>query len=296
LTCTEGYDNHDRIYISRDGGLTWELKVEIPYPTLCGSYFSRAAYDSNHGTWVVTTRIGRGLAISTDNGATWQFLGQRLPGESGSECEARNPGLPYYVGKLRFLNGRLMGGNDWGQIYFSTDGGYTWGLSQVPKPQGATDEMNVSDVAYGNGVYVAVGGTSTGGYGLFALSYDGENWNTYQPIPGFNGVVRGVIFVPWLGRFVAVGDNRYIATSSDGQAWQVVQVPQNEVPVGHLFDVTYNDEIVLAGSWSFNVTVFSADGVIWTPVGIAGGCHAWSVAYGEGRFAATSGSGLCTSP
>ena len=81
----------------------------------------------------------------------------------------------------------------------------------------ALPNSNFNDIAFGNGVWVVVGGT--GGSGSAGTSTDGENWvsrdNTTPPAGTFVSVAYGGT------TFVAINDNGYTSYSSNGITWTV---------------------------------------------------------------------------
>ena len=71
-------------------------------------------------------------------------------------------------------------------------------------------------VAYGNGLFVAVGGGSgTASEGIILTSSTGTNW--VQRRAGLNYLLQGVTY--GANQFVAVGYGGTIATSTDGATW-----------------------------------------------------------------------------
>ncbi|MEK5479671.1 hypothetical protein NYE70_22485 [Paenibacillus sp. FSL R5-0407] len=79
------------------------------------------------------------------------------------------------------------------------------------------------DVAYGNGVYVAVGGD-----GAIVRSEDSEKWYIVS-----SGVTNRILSVTFgNGMFVAVGDQNLLLTSTDGVKWskQTLTITKKNVP------------------------------------------------------------------
>ena len=70
------------------------------------------------------------------------------------------------VAERVFANGAFVAVGDDGTVLRSVDGGQSWTLSATP---GSAD---LSSIAYGSGVFVAVGGTSV------YTSPDGAAWKT----------------------------------------------------------------------------------------------------------------------
>lgn len=130
---------------------------------------------------------------------------------------------------------------------------------------------SIRGVAYGNGMFVAVGSNSVPANAA-ASSTDGVAW-TARVIPG---PAEAVTFGG--GRFVAVGTN-FAATSTDGITWTA-----RTMPAGGWRSVAYGNGVYVAvGSGSNTAT--SPDGVTWTVrSGIPNGII--SITYGDGRFCA----------
>jgi hypothetical protein len=105
---------------------------------------------------------------------------------------------------------------------------------------------NLYAVAYGNGVFVAVGDNST-----IATSTDGSNWGVSSP--GAYGNLASIRFLN--GQFIAVGSTDKILSSTDGTNWSA-----GTLPAAGFWDVAYGNGVyVVAG----NSTYRSTNGVNW---------------------------------
>lgn len=114
--------------------------------------------------------------------------------------------------------------------------------------------VSLNSVAYGNGIFVAVGDNS-----FVARSTDGGGTWT-SSTAGAYGVLRRVRFVN--GQFAAVGASDKIIYSSDGATWTAVTLPQ-AVAV----DVAWGNGVyVVAGQRALATqgAYVSSDGVNWT--------------------------------
>lgn len=117
-----------------------------------------------------------------------------------------------------------------------------WVQRTVPGANGP-----LQGVAFGNGVFVAVGDNS-----LVARSSDGAAWTTGSA--GAYGNLKRVRFLN--GQFLAVGSSDKLIVSTDGVSWTPVTLPQ-----ANFWDVAWgNGAYVLAGASTF----VSSDGVNWT--------------------------------
>lgn len=114
------------------------------------------------------------------------------------------------LNKFRALNNRLIyvGGSTTGvsMIVFSTDTGVTWQGGKGVLPN------NLNDIAYGNGVYVAVANG-----GMIETSPDLLAWTARAS--GVTEALYAVVFDPDLGRFVAFGASGRVLTSPDAINW-----------------------------------------------------------------------------
>lgn len=114
-------------------------------------------------------------------------------------------------------------------------------------------------VAYGNGVYVAVGNN-----GYTSYSFDGSTWSTPTTVgsQSWYSVTFGN------GKFVAVGNQGYTATTEDGVTWTT---PAKVTGLSNrLQSVRYGNGIFVAVGWDAKSTI-SADGINWaTPVSFPG--------------------------
>ena len=134
----------------------------------------------------------------------------------------------------------------------------SWAHRSVP---GLT--TNLSSVAFGNGMFVAVGAGST-----VVTSTDGVNWTAGNA--GAHGNMARVRFVN--GQFAAVGSSDKILFSTDGSTWTPATLPTADS-----WDVAYGNGVyVVAGA----TTYVSADGANWN---VSRG-PLDSVAFGDGRF------------
>jgi len=95
--------------------------------------------------------------------------------------------------------------------------GVSWEISAEWGVNGGVDSNNLMGIAYGKGVFVAVGG---GGWtretqaGHILLSRDGRAWAEVKKTPNrINPVVFGN------GRFIAGGSDKVLLWSEDGESW-----------------------------------------------------------------------------
>jgi len=138
-------------------------------------------------------RDGSQIQTST-NGSNWINRFFTRPGTSYS-------GINYGNGRYVVVGSRgQIGGN--GNIAISPDT-LTW----TPLDIGQTNTLY--SVAYGSGLFVAVGGLNGGLSGLIFSSPDGANWSAHPP--GTRGWLADVRYAN--GRFIAVGSSGTILLS-----------------------------------------------------------------------------------
>jgi hypothetical protein len=223
--------------------------------------------------WSPTTTIfgGReGVNGIAWNGSYWVAVGRSLdnpntiaksPDAITWEISSNNPfnSLGSYVKRVAW-NGRywVAVGHDSGYsvtIARSPDG-LNWTAANNPFPSGA----RANDVAYGNGLWVAVGNLLT-----IATSYDGLIWTAANNTFG-SGEARGVA---WNGSLWVVvgsgtGNSLAIATSTDGLNWtRATNIVTSDG--GIMSAVAWNGSYWIAVSESSPYKVLlSRDGLTWT--------------------------------
>lgn len=140
------------------------------------------------------------------------------------------------------------------------------------------------DVAFGNGLYVAVGLDAT-----IATSPDGAVWTIRRQATAL-ATLNGIEFAN--GLFVAVGQTSptrlgaaLIMTSTDGANWAIVDAVADTISA-QLFDVTYGGGTWVAIGNGSTKALSSPDGRTWTPRAMPGFAIPSQVAYGAGRFVA----------
>jgi hypothetical protein len=166
---------------------------------------------------------------------------------------------------------------------------YSKGLLWAARTSAADNAWQ--SVAYGNGMYVAVG---SGGTDRVMTSQDGIIWTSRSvPSSTWLGVTYGN------GIFVAVGDSA-VMTSIDGITWTARTSPASNGWYG----VTYANGLFVAvagyGTGTPNRAMTSPDGITWTAQTTPNTNSYISVTYGNGLFVAVAYSGtgnrVMTSP
>lgn len=162
-----------------------------------------------------------------------------------------------------------------------------WEKHQVNWCNAQSNCGSTSSIAFGNGIFVAVGGT--GVYNI-QVSTDGINWNYVGTgeapgNPNFLGFNWGSTLYGWTsvaygnGRFVAVGDHGMITTSVDGINWTVVQQSG-----ANLWSVAYGPSAGFVAVGDNETLLASQDGINWASV-YSGSFYNWSgLGYGGGWY------------
>jgi hypothetical protein len=179
----------------------------------------------------------------------------------------------------------IAGGQYSLSIATGTESTGTW---QTVKAAGNNDGW--SDVIYGNGRYVAVGGNDGSADDRAMTSTDGLSWTvvTAQLAAGNNDNWNSVAYGN--GRFVAVGtgpSTDRVMTSTDGLTWATTSAAGDN---DSWYAVAYgNGRFVAVGdsSGAGDGVMYSDDGITWATTTAAGDDDIWyDVAYGNGRFVA----------
>jgi predicted transcriptional regulator len=159
----------------------------------------------------------------------------------------------------------------------------------------ALPNSNFTSLAYGGGVYVAVGGT--GGSGGAATSSDGSAWVSRTNVSLSSGTFTGVAH--GAGVFVAInGGGNQTATSTNGIAW----VSGGNLPASTTWSsIAYgNGRFVAIASGGRSVAYSYNKGLAWiaSPAGLPSSQTWTKIKYGQGLFVAVAeGTNVCaTSP
>jgi hypothetical protein len=187
-------------------------------------------------------------------------------------------GLRDNAGTLEFKNS----GQSWGQ--YLPQSGLNWETATA-----VGDNDGWKAVAYGNGLFVAVGSSGD----RVMTSPDGINWTARSGSGDWSSITYGN------GLFVAVansGTSNRVMTSPDGINWTL----GTSVADNNWLSVTYGNGLFVAVGYSGNRVMTSPDGITWTERSVAGDDDSWSsVTYGNGTFVAVSNAGvdrIMTSP
>lgn len=248
--------DHGRLLISKDTGLSWDLKK---LPT--GGYFTDSAFDPVNQIIALTTQMGE-VVISKDGGDSWQLITFEVANWPSDD-------IPY-LSKIKYdvpTKSMVLLGNS-GVLARSNDGGQTW-FADIFKP---FFNMSITTMLHNpeKNIYVAAGlGGVVGisqGLGFSALPIDG--WEVVRP--GIDQYIREVKNLPGTNIFVAVGQLGGLWRSSDdGKSWKMIDVDfplKNQPP--HLRDIVQDSETgALLAVGPVGTILRSTDqGLTWTSV------------------------------
>lgn len=189
------------------------------------------------------------------------------------------------VDRLIFANARFVGWSG-GLMSVSTDGGYTWTRFSTPSVPSGYGSFSLSDIAYGNGRFIAVSKSS----GYTAISMDGVNWST----PNRNGTNSLPLYSIIYGndQFVAVS-SKNVCISSDGESWTTTPVACFEQSncqwtASAFGNGTY---VVVGSSGMIGYCSSSTDGVNWSVPVQTRNVNWYDVTYMNGFFVACGSEG-----
>jgi hypothetical protein len=183
--------------------------IRWPYPSWDHTtVFSNGAVNCatyGEGLFVVGNRRAGEVAISPDNGRTWDIV------------FLWNAGDKDWVSSLAYINGTFYAGGNYGMLASSPDG-QTWQVIG----QKLLNAEDIRTIAYGNGVTV-IGGTN--GQATYTPGYPSST-STWRAITGFDPAYTGTFNSIAFGEntgigplFVVTGQGALSGYSRDGIKW-----------------------------------------------------------------------------
>lgn len=240
-----GWPEGAGVITSSADGSNWVAKTIPGTRTLLGVTHAAGFY----------VAVGYGTVLGSLAGTSW------TPSQSVSFSSSA---VAY--GKNMFVAG------SGGYVYTSTNA-VTWSRTSVPG-----FEFSFTDLAFGNGVFLAVGGH--GGRGAVLNSTNGTTWSG---VPS-DYLVRRVRYGG--GLYVAIGDKGTIKTSADTTTW----LTRDSGTTNNILGVTFGGGVYVAvGSGGTILT--STDATTWTPRASRVTNDLTAIAYGNGRFVAVGANG-----
>jgi hypothetical protein len=215
------------------------------------------------GLWIVT---GADAIITSRDGITWEDGYQSDPAQLRQFTAAASSPDTFVAVGLPINAGERPSGQT--AFALSSDG-LTWTAFELNQTAALTS------VAYGNGVFVAVG--SRGQDAVALVSTDGFEWlDAMDPnSAGFSSVIFAG------DQFIAVGSSGRIATSPDGFSWE----EQDSGTVQPLFSVAYADGLYVAGG-AGGMIVTSPDSIHWKTQSSGQSADIKTLTFGAGTFVA----------
>jgi len=158
----------------------------------------------------------------------------------------------------------------------TSSNGISWQIHTLP----SSTNRSWQSIAYGNGIFIAVGDNLANGTNIIFISSDGINW-TQQAMPVSS---RWMAVAYGNGTFVAIAEGTGIAAaSSDGITWNQSTLPNNS----QWFSITYGRGMFVAASWTINnsdIIATSADGITWNTDTLPAKSYWRHIAYGADTF------------
>src|SRR5690606_7408945 len=122
------------------------------------------------------------------------------------------------------------------------------------------NSMTLEDISFGNGIFTAVGQISDFmgmGNGVILTSTDAETWKTAVNVPFVS--LRSVSFIN--NKFIAVGNNSTIYTSSDAVTWTKLTLDNSMFY--NFADISYGNHVYVALGYGGDLWT-STDEINWT--------------------------------
>jgi len=167
------------------------------------------------------------------------------------------------LNKVVYGNEIFVGGGDYGKIAWSDDG-INWTLAENSQFGNEQNDI-IYGMAYGNGIFVAVGRNTTVNFytyeGRISWSDDGgKTWTLVSEAP-----LSPVLSVVFTGNNFYASSSTNVFTSTDGKIWKLAGTPfgTNNYSIGHL--VYGNDMLVAVRLSSYDIA-YSKDGKEWTVI------------------------------
>jgi hypothetical protein len=235
--------------------------------------------------YVTSITYGKGVFVAVGNQGEYAYS------NDGQTWNAYEFGLGVGASSVTYGKGRFVAVGGLGAAY--SNDGINWTQASIPAPPAPANPslQNYNNVAYGNGIFVAISSyrTTSGGinYTVSAVSQDGINWQSYTINIGAQAWVSNSIAFG-NGKFIAVPFNtttstsRRILESANGISWGFSAL---SLPFSGYYRITY-------GSGNFctiNITsgtscYFSTDGGIYFNSVKKRDHLAYGIGYGYGKF------------
>ncbi|MBL9133841.1 MAG: PKD domain-containing protein, partial [Verrucomicrobiaceae bacterium] len=166
-------------------------------------------------SWTVGGSYTLNLTVSDMKGGTLPVTKNITVTDPLDTWTSSSVGSSEFLEQIVYAEGRFLCAEYYGTIFLSWDG-VTW--SNVGDPP----DINQPKLAHGAGVFVAAGmKDSVYGTAQITWSADGRRWNQ-ATFPNGVPYVQQLVFGG--GKFVGVGDDGTVLTSTDGKTWGVTTI------------------------------------------------------------------------
>lgn len=268
--------------------------------------------DASSGTWIIGAcpnaspshgvngqidefRVTKGVALYTAN-----YTPASAPFPDPVAWTHRTSAVTTDISPVRFGNGVFMGlttnvAGDTAYVVRSTDGGVTW--TQVLLTSGLVSFQAMNDLAYGAGVWIAVGGSTNPSLAplVYRSTNDGLTWthvtglpalgSAAYPDPGSVGFQSGTWVVAVSTGSSTAGTDNYMVSTDGGLTWTLPNI----------FDCHYfGDQAIGVDGTNFNCACVdasnatkiatSADGRTWATVAAPTDFNFSQIAFGAGVY------------
>lgn len=303
LVAYDGTPDAEAVYVSQDGGISWNVSLKGKYPTALAS--------SLDGNTLVAARFLGELMVSIDGGATWSARvmarrwrdvcvsadgGRIVAVVEGTDLSAVlaisiDGGERFDEGIIKpSLSAIACSANGQGMLLATSNEGLfrssSWGAGFEPSNPEVLNWRDVASSADGNRLAAAVHGGP-----IYVSTNGGASWERRGPVQAWRSIAMSADG----RRLAAVGDNTEVYVSDDGGlTWSSAGGPRARTAVamsaaGDRMVATWDHEGATAGS----VQVSWSTTTPGTAGGIAGGTgDALELQYvGDGRFIVLSHEG-----
>lgn len=237
-------------------GGAWSL-ADIS-PSVLTTGIRGVAFGDVGGTDATWVTVGGSGEIATSRESDGQLASAGYPA-STADWTARTAasGFSSQFYRVRYLDGAFYAVGNAGEIQRSTDG-VTW--SRI---MGSLSTLDILDIAFGDGVYVAV--ARTGQFFTLYRSTDGTNFNQIKVDTGFNAGYGNIVF--WRGLFIvgtdSFGDQNPLLVSKGGLYWSFLYGPQEAL------DGATTDEFNAIGASPNQIVVAGDNGGIYSSLALS---------------------------
>lgn len=241
----------------------------VAVPTSSAKYYGKGKFFLKNSGNNVTSKSEDGITWETTSSGSTVILGREV-------VYANN----------KFYSWRADSSTtSWREILYTSEDGETWAAPLVNTVTKDTI-LGFTSFAYGNGIFVAVGGGSASATAPYLTnkamrSTDGASWSKITlPVSAYWQAIRFLN-----GKFYAIGRSAYspstgmteldtLLYSEDGLNWTQTQLPFQ----GMWTDITYGNGVFIATAF-YDYTVstatptrvgYSTDGITWTTKNVPG--------------------------